>query len=258
MPKMKIEILGSGTSQGVPVIGCGCAVCSNSDPRDDRLRSSAWIHSADLSLVIDTGPDFRQQMIRHSVNRVDAVLMTHGHADHIMGLDDLRTFNFLQNSSIPIYAYGETLDDLTQKFSYAFGKSDYPGVPQLEAREVTREPISVGSVKIFPIKVEHGNQRVMGIRIGDMAYITDANKIPESAMDQLIGIKILILNALRKEPHHSHFTLSEAVNIMKVLHVEKGYLTHISHLMGQHADVEQELPPNIRLAYDGLVLEFEA
>jgi len=258
METFKVEILGCGTSQGVPVIACGCEVCQSSDPKDKRSRSSIWIHNEKTSIIVDAGPDFRQQMLRHQVNRVDAVVITHGHADHIMGLDDLRTYNFLQNSSIPVYAYADTLSDLKRKFDYAFGHSDYPGVPNLEAIIVKEKAFVIGELEIHPIAVDHGNQKVLGIRIADFAYITDANYISEVARSQLSGINVLILNALRRESHHSHFTLNEAVNIMKELRVERGYLTHISHLMGRHEEVERELPKHVHLAHDGLVIKIDA
>ena len=252
---MTVEILGSGTSQGVPVIACNCEVCSSKDPKDDRMRSAIWIHNTDTSIVVDTGPDFRRQMLNHSVDHLDATIITHGHADHTVGMDDLRTFNFLQNRHMNIYAYPETLEDVANRFSYAFGKSDYPGVPLLTPKEVGVNPFTIGSLDIQPIPVLHRGERVMGLRIDDFAYITDANEISEASREQLKGTKILVLNALRREPHYSHFTLSEALAIIEELKVEQAYLTHISHLIGKHADVEVELPNHVGLCYDGQIID---
>ncbi len=251
---MKITFLGTGTSQGVPVITCTCDVCQSLDFRDKRLRTSVHAEVDGTSLVIDTGPDFRQQMLREQIRRLDAVLFTHEHKDHTAGLDDVRAFNFSQGTDIPLYARGQVIRQLRQEFSYAFAEDKYPGVPQIAAHEISNEAFDVCGVSIQPIEVLHYKLPVYGFRIGDFTYITDASIIPDEAMEQIRGSRVLVLNALQKQDHISHFTLSEAVEIARRIDADTTYFTHISHRMGRHEVIEKELPENIHLAYDGLTL----
>lgn len=253
---MKLTFLGTGTSQGVPVIACPCEVCQSIDFHDKRLRSSVHIEANGTSLVIDTGPDFRQQMLRERIRRVDAVLFTHEHKDHTAGFDDIRSFNFVQQMDMPVYAARRVIDQLKMEFSYIFAEKKYPGVPQVDIRLLDGQPFTVGNVKITPIEVMHYKLPVFGFRIGDLTYITDANHIPDSEKEKIRGSKVLILNALQKEPHISHFTLKEAVALSRELGVGQAYFTHISHKLGTHRDVSAELPENVYLAYDGQQISF--
>ncbi|HET9054927.1 MAG TPA: MBL fold metallo-hydrolase, partial [Cyclobacteriaceae bacterium] len=220
---MTITFLGTGTSQGVPVIGCRCEVCSSLDYRDKRLRSSVHIRVNDLSLVIDTGPDFRQQMLRENIQRLDAVLFTHAHRDHTAGLDDVRAYNFLQNMDMPVYATQETLHQLTNDFAYIFEAHYYPGLPRLDLRTITESSFSIHEVEITPLPVTHLKLPVIGFRIGDFSYITDANHISEETYQKLTGTKILVLNALQQEPHVSHFTLQQAIEAAQKVKADKTY-----------------------------------
>jgi phosphoribosyl 1,2-cyclic phosphate phosphodiesterase len=250
---VKFTFLGTGTSQGVPVIACSCAVCKSGDARDNRLRSSLLVEAEDgWTAVIDTGPDFRQQMLREGTRRLDAVLFTHHHKDHIAGLDDVRAFNFSQGRPMEIYGSAATLQALRHEFSYAFAEEKYPGVPNLLLNELIHEPFELAGRPIIPIPVMHHRMPVLGFRFGDFAYITDANFIPDSSMKLLEGLDVLVLNALRKEPHISHFTLQQALDLVKVLQPKQAYFTHISHLLGQHEEIETSLPGGVALAYDGL------
>ncbi|TAF64827.1 MAG: MBL fold metallo-hydrolase [Cytophagales bacterium] len=251
---MKITVLGSGTSQGIPVIACDCEVCRSLDYRDKRLRVSIHIEVAGKSLVIDTGPDFRQQMLRERIKQVDAVLYTHQHKDHTAGMDDLRSYNFIQNKDIPIYARKEVIVQLQQEFSYIFVPKEkkYPGVLSVETFEIYNESFWVEGIKILPIEVLHYRLPVFGFRIGDFAYITDVNYIAEAELQKLKGVRHLILGALQRETHISHYSLEQAIEVIGKIKPEKAYLTHLSHRMGLHAEVEKELPEGIFLAYDGL------
>lgn len=250
---MKFTFLGTGTSQGVPVIACDCSVCISTAPEDHRLRSSLLVEAENgWTAVIDTGPDFRQQMLTNHVKRLDAVIFTHHHKDHIAGLDDIRAFNFRQGKPMDIYANSITLEALHREFAYAFVEEKYPGVPSLVLHEIDHAPFSIQSFPIIPIPVMHHRLPVLGFRFGDFAYITDANLIPESSMELLYGVKVLVLNALRKEKHISHFTLDEAIEVIAKIRPEQAYLTHISHLLGKHHDVTPDLPGNVHLAYDRL------
>ncbi|NJO03729.1 MAG: MBL fold metallo-hydrolase [Bacteroidia bacterium] len=253
---MKITVLGSGTSQGVPVIGCDCEVCRSIDFRDNRLRASVHVEADGLSLVIDTGPDFRQQMLRENILRVDAVLYTHQHKDHTGGMDDLRSYNFRQGSAIPIYGRDQVIRQLEKEFEYIFmaPEKKYPGVLNVEVHEIRNELFTVGELPVLPIDVLHVKLPVFGFRIKDFTYLTDVSHIPDSELEKMKGTRILILDALQKEGHISHLTLSQAVEIAQELNPEQTYFTHISHKMGLHADIEAELPENIYLAYDGLVI----
>ena len=254
---MKVTFLGTGTSQGVPVIGCSCEVCSSVDYHDKRLRSSILIEYGELSLIVDTGPDFRQQMLRERVKKLDGVLFTHAHKDHTAGLDDIRSFNFLQKKDMPIYAEPDVIDQLKREFSYIFSEHKYPGIPQLDLYEITTDQFTIGKTSIIPIRVMHYKLPVLGFRLGDFTYITDANNIPDESKAKIKGSKVIVLNALQKSEHISHFTLDEALEMMEELNPEKGYLTHISHKLGSHADVSKELPANVDLAWDGLKIEIK-
>lgn len=252
---MKITFLGTGTSQGVPVIGCECRVCASADERDKRLRSSIMIESEGKVFVIDTGPDFRQQMLRGNVKRLDAVIFTHSHKDHIAGFDDIRAFNFIQKRAIDVYASEEVEEAIRKEFSYIFSEFKYPGIPEINLHRITNKEFNIQGVRFLPVEVMHYRMPVFGFRIGDFTYITDANFISEEEKQKVKGSKVIVLNALRKEPHISHFTFSEAIALMEELKPEKAYFTHISHQLGRHEEVQKELPPFIELAYDGMKIE---
>jgi len=252
---LKITFLGTGTSQGVPVIGCGCTVCKSADEHDKRLRSSVLVEQGEETVVIDTGPDFRQQMLRVGLSKLNAVLYTHEHRDHISGLDDIRAFNYLQKSPMDVYGEERVMRSLNSGFPYVFAEKKYPGIPQVRMHVITTEPFQIGEMKVIPIRMMHYRLPVFGFRLGDFAYLTDGNYIPESEKEKLFGVKYLVVNALRRETHISHFTLSEAVRLIEELSPRMGYLTHISHQMGPYSDLIKELPSHIRPAYDGLVLE---
>ena len=253
-PPLKITFLGTGTSSGVPLIGCDCAVCTSADPKDNRLRSSILVESATTTLVVDTGPDFRYQMLREKVKKLDAVVFTHPHRDHMAGLDDVRAYNFFQKMPIDIYADSLMESAIRRDFYYAFADTRYPGIPELNLISISDEPFIVGDIPVIPIKVWHMKMPVLGFRFGNFTYITDANRIEEEEKNKIRGSEILVLNALRKQQHISHFTLGEAVDMVQELRVPVGYFTHMSHQIGLHADIEAELPENIHLAWDGLVL----
>lgn len=251
---MRITFLGTGTSQGVPVIACKCPVCLSNDKKDIRLRSSVLIEIDGNTFVIDTGPDFRYQMLRANVNVLDAVLITHGHKDHIGGLDDVRAFNYTLKKPMDVYASKFDQDSIKREFYYAFEKFKYPGVPVINLHTINNKPFIIKNIKIIPIETLHYHVNVYGFRIGDFTYLTDANFISEKEKQKIKGSKILVVNALRRKKHISHFTLDEAIALINEIKPENGYLTHVSHLMGLHEDVEKELPENIKIAYDGLEL----
>ena len=253
--QLKISFLGTGTSQGVPVIGCHCAGCSSLDEHDKRLRSSVLVEHEEQVVIIDTGPDFRQQMLSAQVSRLNAVLLTHEHRDHIAGLDDIRAFNYIQKSPMDVFAEERVMRALNSGFPYVFAEKKYPGIPQVRMHPIRTEPFHIGAMEVLPIRMMHYRLPVLGFRIGDFASLTDANYISEPEKEKLYGVKYLVVNALRKEPHISHFTLSQAVALIEELSPRMAYLTHISHQMGPSAELEKELPPQIRPAYDGLVLE---
>jgi phosphoribosyl 1,2-cyclic phosphate phosphodiesterase len=252
---MRITFLGSGTSQGVPVIACNCAVCTSTDKRDNRLRSSILIETKEATIVVDTGPDFRYQMLRQKVHKLDAILFTHGHKDHTAGLDDVRAYNYFQNKEMDIYASLETQEVLRREFQYIFLNSSYPGVPQIIMHNLYNETFCINGLSILPIRVLHYHLEVYGFRIGDFTYITDANFIDQAEKEKIKGSKVLVLNALRKEKHISHFTLNEALELAAELNCQQTYLTHISHQLGLHNDVNLELPDGVQLAFDGLSFE---
>jgi phosphoribosyl 1,2-cyclic phosphate phosphodiesterase len=249
---MKVTFLGTGTSTGVPMIGCNCSVCISADFRDKRLRSSVHIAVEGRSFVIDTTPDFRQQMLRANIRRVDAILFTHQHKDHTAGLDDVRAFNFHQQADMPIYGTKPVLEQIKQEFAYIFAEHKYPGIPSIELKYIENEPFSIENINITPIEVLHHKLPVLGFRIQDFTYITDANYISEEELHKIKGTKYLVLNALQKTPHISHFTLAQALEMIEKLQPEQAFLTHISHKMGRHADVSKELPANVQIAYDNL------
>lgn len=252
---MTVTFLGTGTSQGVPVIGCACAVCSSLDFRDKRLRTSIHIEVQGKSFVIDTGPDFRQQMLREKINKLDGVIFTHAHKDHTAGLDDVRAFNFKQKMDMPIYATAAVQQQLKQEFAYAFEANFYPGVPRLELHEINDEAFEIEGVDFIPLPVKHLKLPVLGFRLGNFSYITDANQIPAETFERLKGTEILVLNALQNEKHISHFNLEEAIDMVKKINPAKAYFTHISHKLGLHKEVEKKLPDYIALAYDGLKIQ---
>lgn len=253
---MQITFLGTGTSQGVPVIGCTCAVCRSLDYRDKRLRVSVQLQVAGRSIIIDSGPDFRQQVLRAQIDHLDAVVFTHEHKDHTGGLDDIRAYNFRQQQDMPIHAEPRVLAQLQQEYAYIFAAHKYPGVPQVALHPITdeRAVFEVAGVPFQPIRALHYKLPVLGYRVGNFSYITDANYLSPESLDLMRGSEIIVLNALRHEEHISHFTLQQAVAILEDLAPARGYLTHISHQLGRHRDVEATLPDNIRLAYDGLVV----
>lgn len=253
--KIKITFLGTGTSTGVPVIACNCDVCKSNDLRDRRYRTSAMITSGNTNIVIDCGPDFRNQMLRNKVENIDAVLFTHAHRDHIAGLDDIRAFNYILNKVINIYGTNETLESIKTQFPYIFFTGRYFGVPQLTLNTIDEKPFTICGLEFLPIKVMHQDLQINGYRIGDFTYITDANHIDEDELDKIRGSKVIVINALRNSRHVSHFSLGEALAVIENLKPEKAYLTHISHFLGKQEVVEQKLPPNVHLAYDDLVIE---
>ncbi|MEE4197156.1 MAG: MBL fold metallo-hydrolase [Bacteroidales bacterium] len=252
---MKVKILGTGTSQGVPVIACNCRVCQSTDPNDQRLRTSALVEINGVNIVIDAGPDFRQQMLREKVKDIDAILITHEHRDHIAGLDDVRAFNFMNQKPIDIYAEKRVQQVIKSEFFYSFEEKKYPGAPQINLHNLGMEPFKIKNVEIIPIQVFHYKLPVFGFRIGDFSYITDANYISEEEKEKLIGTKYLVVNALRKRKHISHFSLAESLELIKELSPKRAYITHISHQMGLHHDINEELPHGVSLAYDGLHFE---
>ncbi|WP_109699790.1 MBL fold metallo-hydrolase [Chitinophaga deserti] len=250
---MKVTFLGTGTSQGVPVIACPCPVCASKDPRDNRLRSSIMISDETAgNIVIDTTPDFRYQMLRAQVKRLEAVVITHSHKDHIAGMDDIRAFNYFQQQPIDIYASEYSQDVIIREFSYAFADFKYPGIPELNLQTIGSEAFSVNGLRFTPVNVLHHKMPVLGFRFGDFTYITDANFIAPEEKEKIRGSKVLVLNALRREKHISHFTLDEAIDLGRELEVPKVLFTHISHQLGLHAEVDPTLPEGMHLAYDGL------
>ena len=252
----RLVFLGTGTSQGVPIIGCHCAVCDSSDARDRRLRTSVALEGLTTRVVIDTGPDFRTQMLREGFTRLDAIVYTHEHKDHLAGMDDVRPFNYLQNKAMTLHASSRVETALRRDFHYAFEEHRHGGVPNVNIAPVTDEqPFKTGELTWMPIPVTHGKLPIHGFRIDNLAYITDASAISERAMSLLQDLEVLVLNALRPQPHYSHFSLSEALDVAQTLNANRTYLTHLSHLMGPHLEVGQALPDGVRLAHDGLVLE---
>ncbi|MFZ9848332.1 MAG: MBL fold metallo-hydrolase [Flavobacteriales bacterium] len=252
---MKITFLGTGTSQGIPVIACGCEVCTSSNPKDNRLRVSVMIEVDGKNIVIDSGPDFRQQMLRENVKTLEAVVFTHEHKDHVAGLDDVRAFNYFSGKHMNVYANEQVQVALKREFHYVFSGENYPGIPRINVHTIDTAPFEVSGVKFIPIQVLHYKLPVLGFRVNDFTYITDANFISDEEIEKIKGTKVLVLNALRREKHISHFTLEEALELVKKINPEKAYFTHVSHQLGLHDEVSKELPANVELAYDGLVVE---
>jgi phosphoribosyl 1,2-cyclic phosphate phosphodiesterase len=253
-PPLTIQFLGTGTSTGIPMIGCSCDVCNSQDSNDKRLRSSILVSSPTTTFVVDTTPDFRYQMLRTNTIKVDAVLFTHPHKDHLAGLDDIRAFNFFSQQSMKVYANSLTEEAIRRDYYYAFGDKKYPGVPDVDLITIDASPFMIGDIPIIPIEVMHHKMPVLGFRFGDFTYITDANKIEEMEKEKIRGSSVLVLNALRKEKHISHFTLDEAVELAQELNIPKVYFTHISHQLGKHKTINSELNQHIQLAHDGLTI----
>ena len=253
---MKLTFLGTGTSVGVPTIGCTCRVCSSTDPHDKRLRASVLVESGDTRVLVDCGPDFRQQMLGREFKKIDAVLLTHEHYDHVGGIDDLRPFCTF--GEVDVYADRNTVGDLRRRIPYCFGESKYPGVPKINLSVVEpHRPFSIGSIDVLPIQVMHGKLPILGYRFGDLVYITDMKTIRKEEMEYLKGVKILIVNALRFSPeHHSHMTVNEAMEFIRMISPEETYFTHMGHDIGLHEEVNRQLPDDMDLAYDGQMIEF--
>ena len=253
---MKLTFLGTGTSQGVPVIACRCDVCRSVDERDRRLRTSALLTTdAGHRILFDIGPDFRQQMLRHGLEGLDAILVTHAHRDHVAGLDDVRSFNYVQHKKMDVYLNAEAKFALLRDYKYIFEHHEYPGLPEADLHEVNSQPFMAAGVEVLPLRAMHKDLPILAYRIGPLAYITDANHIDPQELDKLQGVKILVINALRKEKHFSHYSLPEALEVIEKVNPDRAYLTHISHEMGLHAEVEKTLPEGVHLAYDNLEVE---
>ena len=249
-----LTFLGTGTSQGVPLVGCRCKVCTSSDPKDKRLRTSALIQTSKSSILLDAGPDFRYQMLHYNVRRIDAILLTHSHRDHIAGLDEVRTYNYFQKGPIPLYGSEQTLEGVKRFIPYAFGKDRYPGAPEFTMHKVGTRAFHLFDLNIIPIKIQHYQMDVTGYRIGDFTYITDAKSIEAASVDKIRGTKTLVINALRKEPHLTHFSLSDALQLIDEIKPERAYLVHTGHALG-YAQTQAELPKGVQMAYDGLSID---
>ena len=252
---MKLTFLGTGTSQGVPVITCKCKVCQSTDERDKRLRTSVLIEVEGTNLVIDSGPDFRQQMLRENVQKLDAILFTHEHKDHTAGLDDVRAFNYSQRKPMEVYCEERVAKSLQQEFAYVFSEFKYPGLPKININNIENKKFTINNIEIELIRVKHLKLPIFGFKISDLEYITDANYISETEKDKIRGVKILVVNALRREKHLSHYTLSEALELIAELKPERAYLTLLSHSMGLYNEIKKELPLNVFFAFDGLCVE---
>lgn len=253
---MKLIALGTGTSQGVPIIGCQCKACLSSDSRDKRLRSTVYIESEKTKLLIDVGPDFRQQFLTNGLDDIDFVLFTHEHNDHVIGIDEVRAINFIKQKSIPFFAEQRVLESIKMRFHYAFAESKIPGLPQISLHQIDDTPFNLNDLVIEPIRVTHGRLPILGYKIGDLAYITDASFIEESEIDKIKNIKHLIINALRLEKHYSHFNLEQSLEVIKKINPEKAYLTHISHLMGPTAEWIGLLPDHVVPLEDNMCINF--
>ncbi len=254
---VKFTFLGTGTSQGVPVIACDCHTCTSEDPRDKRLRTSLLLETSGITMVFDAGPDFRQQMLREHVTKLDAIILSHEHKDHISGLDDVRAFNYKSQDAIDIFAEERVQRAVRREYSYVFAEYQYPGIPRMRLNAISDLNFKIKNVEITPIRVYHYRLPIYGFRIGNFGYITDANYIPDESKEKLFGVKYMVINALRKEKHISHFSLREAIDLIREISPRKAFLTHISHQMGRSSEVSKELPSEIMLAYDGLSLNCE-
>ena len=254
----KLTFLGTGTSQGVPMVACDCHVCSSIDSRDKRLRSSVLIECGGVRVVIDAGPDFRTQMLRERVKSVDAILLSHSHKDHMGGLDDVRAFNYANSRDMKVYGLRATLDRVLIEYDYAFSEHIFSGVPQMKLIEVKKGHVfSVGGVAVTPIMGRHYRMDVVGYRLGGVAYLTDFNYISDGEIEKLLGVEVLVINALRRESHLSHFTLSQAIEVAERVGAPRTYYTHLSHDMGRYEEIEGDLPSGHKFAYDGLIVECE-
>ncbi len=251
----KFTFLGTGTSQGVPVIGCKCNVCTSKNWEDKRLRTSLLIETATTTVVIDSGPDFRQQLLREQICKLDGLVFTHEHKDHVAGMDDIRAFNYVNKKPVEIYATSQVQAALKCEFHYAFDDNKYPGVPEINLNTIENQVFKIGDIALQPILVKHFLLDVFGFRVDDFTYITDAKTISDTELDKVKGSKVLVLNALRREEHVSHLTLNEALEIIKLINPERAYLTHLSHQMGNHHAINKELPEGVFCAYDGLTIE---
>ena len=250
---MQITFLGTGTSTGIPQIGCTCPVCTSANPKDNRLRTSAVVSVNGKNILIDCGPDFRQQVLRAGIGRIDAVLITHIHYDHTGGIDDLRPFG--GKHTLPIYLEPSVAEGIRTRLPYCFGDHLYPGVPNIRLQDIGIEPFTIENIEVTPIRVMHYKLPILGYRIGGLVYITDALTIPDEEYAKMKQVDVLVINALRKQPHLSHQTLDEALRVIERVQPREAYLVHMSHHMGLTADVEKELPPHVHFAYDGLVVE---
>ncbi|MCW3077182.1 MAG: fold metallo-hydrolase [Bacteroidetes bacterium] len=251
---LKVTFLGTGTSQGVPVIACDCEVCTSKDVRDNRLRTSVLIESSTTTVVIDSGPDFRQQLLREKLKHLHAVVFTHEHKDHIAGLDEVRAFNYFDKVIMPVYASVRVQEAIRREFAYIFSEDKYPGIPEIKLITIDNDPFYIGDLFFEPINVLHYKLPVKGFKIQGFGYVTDANFISEEEKNKLKNLDVLVLNTLRREPHISHFTIDQAIELVKELKPKKAYFTHIAHQLGLHKEVSKELPSNVELAFDGLQL----
>lgn len=255
LPPLKITFLGTGTSSGVPMIACDCEVCRSPEKKDNRLRTSIMVQSATTTIIVDTTPDFRFQMLREKVKKIDAILFTHPHKDHVAGLDDIKAFNYFQQKAIDVYANELTQTALKSEFHYIFASHKYPGVPDVVLHDINESTFIIGDIPVMPIKAWHLRMPVLGFRFGDFTYITDANRIDDEEKEKIKGSKVLVLNALRAKKHISHFTLQEAIDVATELKIPQAYFTHISHQLGLHDAISNTLPGACALAYDGLQLK---
>ena len=251
----KLTFLGTGTSQGVPMIGCGCEVCRSTDPRDKRLRASVLVEHEGQAILVDAGPDFRQQMLSAEVSHLDAILLTHNHKDHTGGLDDIRAFNYLEKKATHIYCEKYVEDSLRMEYSYAFAEKKYPGAPEWEVHEIDDKPFYINGVEIIPIRGRHYKLPVLGFRFGNIAYCTDMNHIPEEEFDKLKGLDHFILNTVRRGHHISHYALEAALKVIERVGAKHSWLTHLSHQLPRHEVLAAELPEGVKPAYDGLILQ---